>query len=131
MNAKYWIFLVLAVVLSAGCLQPNLESIDEPEVRPGSTKTFVLNPGETVDAGYINITLNSIQQAPWLSSKEPEVDVRFYHNGSQLHGDVLKQNDSTEWEEYRLTFNCTTAQSFNKETSAKFTLQIAPTMKRR
>ena len=122
MNAKYCISFIVVAVLLAGCLQ----STNEPEEQPGSTTAFVLSPGETMNAGYINITLKSIQQAPWLSSQEPEVDIRFYHNGSQVHGNILKQNESTMWEEYTLTFNHTTARSFNKETSAKFTLEIAP-----
>lgn len=111
------IFIVMATCIVLGCV----EGYEEPSM----TKTFVLSKGESMYIDeYVNITLMDIQRSSVLGPEIAEVDFRLYHEDNQVFGDILKENESVEWDKYIITFNRTIGTGFQKP-SAKFTMRIA------
>lgn len=112
------IFIVIATGIVLGCV----ECCEEPSPM---TKIFVLSKGQSMYIDKdVNITLMDIQRPSVLGPEIAEVDVRLYQEDNQVFGDILKENESVEWNQYRITFNRTFGNGF-QEPSAKFTLQIA------
>lgn len=112
--------LTIIVVIATGILGCVEGYIEEP-----SPMTFVLSKGQSMYIDKdVNITLMNIQRPSVLGPEIAEVDVRLYHKDNQVFGDILKENETVEWDKYIITFNRTLGTGF-QEPSAKFTLQIA------